>query len=92
MGGEMEVVGYLNHADLLLEDENGVAVVTAGHYVLSLGDRVVFKQLDQHQQHCQAEILFASAGFSSIHKDEFLIRFAGSRENLNNYLQQTTVH
>ena len=88
----MEVVGYLNHADLLLEDENGVAVVTAGHYVLSLGDRVVFKQLDQHQQHCQAEILFASAGFSIIHEDEFLIRFAGSRENLNNYLQQTTVH
>ena len=39
----MEVVGYLNHADLLLEDE-------------------------------------------------FFVRFAGSRENLSNYLQQTTVH
>ena len=32
----MEVVGYLNHADLLLEDENGVAVIGGGHYVLSL--------------------------------------------------------
>ena len=36
----MEVVGYLNHADLLLEDENGVAVIGGGHYVLSLGDHV----------------------------------------------------
>lgn len=88
----MEVVGYLNHADLLLEDEQGVAVVTAAHYVLSLGDRVVLKQLDELKRQCQAEISFASAGFNSIHEDEFFVRFAGSRENLSNYLQQTTVH
>ena len=88
----MEVVGYLNHADLLLEDEHGVAVVTAGHYVLSLGDRVILKQIDPQQQHCQAEISFASAGFNNIHEDEFFIRFTGNRENLSHYLQQTTVH
>lgn len=92
MGGKMEVVAYLNHADLLLEDEHGVAVVTAGHYVLSLGDRVMLKKVDPAEQHCQVEISFASAGFNSIHEDQFVVRFTGSRENLNNYLQQTTVH
>ena len=33
----MDVVGYLNHADLLLEDEQGVAIISGSHYVLSLG-------------------------------------------------------
>jgi hypothetical protein len=45
----MEVVGYLNHADLLLEDENGVAVIGGGHYVLSLGDHVYFKHALDHE-------------------------------------------
>ena len=45
----MEGVGYLNHADLLLEDENGVAVIGGGHYVLSLGDHVYFKHALDHE-------------------------------------------
>ena len=88
----MHVVGYLNHADLLLEDESLVAVVDSGHYVLSLGDRVMLKLIDAEKKRCRAEISFASAGFSSVHEDELCIRFIGNRENLANYLRQTTVH
>ena len=40
----MEVVAYLHNADLLLEDEQGVAVIGGSHYVLSLGDRVYLRQ------------------------------------------------
>ena len=39
----MEVVAYMNNADLLLEDERGIAVINGSHYVLSLGDRVMIK-------------------------------------------------
>ncbi len=40
----MEVVAYLHIADLLLEDELGVAVIGGSHYVLSLGDPVYLCQ------------------------------------------------
>ena len=36
----MNVVGYLHHADLLLEDEQGMAIIGGGNYVLSVGDKV----------------------------------------------------
>lgn len=40
----MDVVGYMHHADLLLEDEQGVAIIGGGNYVLSIGDRVYLKR------------------------------------------------
>ena len=46
----MEVVAYLHNADLLLEDEQGVAVIGGSYYVLSLGDRVFFVSKLMHLQ------------------------------------------
>ncbi len=46
----MEVVAYLHNADLLLEDEQGVAVISGSHYVLSLGDQVFSKTLSMNKQ------------------------------------------
>ncbi|EIM39871.1 hypothetical protein HADU_05210 [Acinetobacter sp. HA] len=46
----MNVVGYLHHADLLLEDEQGMAIIGGGNYVLSVGDKVSLKRiLDQNK-------------------------------------------
>lgn len=41
----MDVVKYLYHSDLLLEDEKGLAIIGGGRYVLSVGDKVVIKQI-----------------------------------------------
>ena len=41
----MDVVKYLYHSDLLLEDEKGLAIIGSGRYVLSVGDKVVIKQI-----------------------------------------------
>lgn len=43
----MEVAGYLNQADLLLQDETHCMIISGSHYVLSLGDRV-YIQLNRH--------------------------------------------
>lgn len=88
----MDVVGYLGQTDLLLEDANGVVVVGTGHYVMSLGDRVMIKELDTTGQKCRVEIAFASALYQCVQEDELCLKFEGSREKLNEYLRQTTVH
>ena len=41
----MEVVRYLHHSDLLLEDEEGVVIIGGSRYVLSVGDKVVLKNM-----------------------------------------------
>ncbi|QXR09004.1 hypothetical protein EVX74_007085 [Acinetobacter lwoffii] len=41
----MEVVRYLHHSDLLLEDEEGVVIIGGSRYVLSVGDKVVLKKI-----------------------------------------------
>lgn len=88
----MDVVGYLNHADLLLESETGVAVVGMGNYVLSLGDKVELKSMNPDTNRYKVEISFASAAYQDLHQDELCLKFEGSREKLKEYLHQTTVH
>ena len=39
----MQVVRYLHHSDLLLEDEHGVVIIAGSRYVLSVGDKVFLK-------------------------------------------------
>ena len=41
----MEVVRYLHNSDLLLEDEQGAAIISGSSYVLSLGDKVYIEQV-----------------------------------------------
>ncbi|MBP6113140.1 MAG: hypothetical protein KA474_00155 [Acinetobacter sp.] len=89
----MEVVAYMNNADLLLEDERGIAVINGSHYVLSLGDRVIIKEVINEQAKIyQVQISFACAEHSMMHDDEILIRFEGTHETLKEYLNKTTVH
>jgi hypothetical protein len=92
VGWDMDVVAYLNRADLLLEDEQGVMIVGTGNYVLSLGDRVCIKQIDAYTKVGTVEIAFASASFQQLHHDQMQIKFEGSRQNLQEYLHRTTVH
>lgn len=89
----MEVVGYLHNADLLLEDDQGVAIINGSHYVLSLGDRVFLKEMINQQANIyQVNISFACAEHKMMHDDEVLVRFIGSRDNLKDYMDKTTVH
>ncbi|OTG66066.1 hypothetical protein [Acinetobacter silvestris] len=89
----MEVVAYLHNADLLLEDERGVAVIGGSHYVLSLGDKVIIQQMiDEHTQLYQVQISFACAEHAMLHTDEIQMKFEGCREQFKQYQQNTTVH
>ncbi|OTG67844.1 hypothetical protein B9T25_07635 [Acinetobacter sp. ANC 4470] len=89
----MDVVGYLHHADLLLEDEQGVAIISGNHYVLSLGDKVYIQHIiDQEAKLYQVHISFASAEHAMLHEDKIQIKFEGCRESLREYIHATTVH
>ena len=89
----MEVVAYLHHKDLLLEDEQGIAVIHGNHYVLSLGDRVFIQQLiDPNTQLYQVQISFACSAHATLHDDELTLRFEGSKAHLQDYLNKTSVH
>ena len=89
----MEVVAYMHNSDLLLQDEQGVAVVNGSHYVLSLGDRVFIKQaIDEQAKIYQVQISFAGAEHQMMHDDEVQIRFQGTQDSLKQYLSKTTVH
>ena len=58
----MEVVRYLHNSDLLLEDEQGVAIIGGSSYVLSLGDKVYIDQvIDEKAKLFLVKISFASA-------------------------------
>ena len=89
----MKVVAYLHNADLLLEDEQGVAIIGGSHYVLSLGDQVVFQNvIDEKAKLFQVNITFSCADHAMQHKDEIQIKFEGCRDQLKSYLAKTTVH
>ena len=89
----MEVVAYLHNADLLVEDEQGVAVIGGSHYVLSLGDRVFFQELiDEQAKLYLVKISFASADHVMLHEDEVQMRFEGCRTEFKKYVNNTTVH
>ncbi|MBJ9953757.1 MULTISPECIES: hypothetical protein [unclassified Acinetobacter] len=89
----MEVVAYLHNADLLLEDEQGVAVISGSHYVLSLGDQVFFQDLiDEQAKLYQVKISFACAEHAMLHEDEVQMKFEGCRTEFQKYVDSTTVH
>lgn len=89
----MKVVAYLHNADLLLEDEQGVAIIGGSRYVLSLGDQVVFQNvIDEQAKLFQVNITFSCAGHAMQHQDEIQIKFEGCRDQLKSYLAKTTVH
>lgn len=89
----MDVVGYLHHADLLLEDAQGVVIIGGGNYVLSIGDRVFLKhQVEGNPQCFKVEISFASNQYQGLYEDQCPLRFSGDRTELTQYLSATTVH
>ncbi len=89
----MDVIGYMHHADLLLEDEQGVAVISAGSYVLSIGDKVTFKRrVEGSSDRYAVEISFASNQYQGLYEDYCQVKFSGNRAELNQYLSATTVH
>lgn len=89
----MEVVAYLHNADLLLEDDNGVAVISGSHYVLSLGDQVFFQEvIDERAKLYQVKISFACTKHSMFHEDEVQMKFEGCRTEFQKYVDSTTVH
>lgn len=89
----MEVVAYLHNRDLLLEDENGIAVIGGSHYVLSIGDRVFLSELiEPVAKLYQVKISFASAEHAMLHEDEIQLKFEGDQNQFQTYLQTTTVH
>lgn len=89
----MEVVAYMHNADLLLEDENGIAIIHGSHYVLSIGDQVFIKEVvDEQAKIYQVHIRFACSKHSMLHDDQVLLRFEGNHEHLNQYMKHHTVH
>ena len=89
----MEVVAYLHNADLLVEDEQGVAVISGSHYVLSLGDKVFFQEvIDQQAKLYLVKISFACAEHAMLHEDEVQMKFEGDRSEFQKYVNSTTVH
>ncbi|MDY6468810.1 hypothetical protein SKM57_09490 [Acinetobacter faecalis] len=89
----MEVVRYLHNSDLLLEDEQGVAIIGGSSYVLSLGDKVFIDQvIDEQAKLFLVKISFASAAHQMLHEDQIQMKFTGCRSTLEQYIQGTTVH
>ena len=89
----MDVVGYLNNSDLLLEDEKGVAVIGGSSYVLSVGDKVYIQDpISTDAQVYAVKISFSNMEHCMLHDDEIQIKFEGCRETLKQYVQKTTVH
>ncbi|MGE8684225.1 MAG: hypothetical protein ACN6OV_07035 [Acinetobacter sp.] len=89
----MEVIGYMHNADLLLEDEQGVAIIGGGNYVLSIGDKVILRQkLESESQRYLVDISFASNQHQSICQDEWCVKFTGDQAELQQYLTLNTVH
>ena len=89
----MEVIGYLHNADLLLEDEQGIAVIGGSHYVLSLGDQVFIQSvIDESTKRYMVKISFASASHNFLHDDEIQIKYEGCKDSLHEYIHANTVH
>lgn len=89
----MEVVAYLNRADLLLQDEMYCKIITGSHYVLSLGDKVYIQHsIDTDLKLYAVKISFIGAEHLMLHEDEVQIKFEGDQSALAEYLRETTVH
>lgn len=89
----MNVIAYLDHADLIIEDEQGVAIIGGSHYVLSLGDRVFIQQvIDEQAKIYQVQISFHNAAHQMMHQDELQLKFTGCHAGLKQYLHNHTVH
>lgn len=89
----MEVVAYLHNADLLLEDDNGVAVISGSHYVLSLGDQVFFQEvIDERAKLYQVKISFALHLHETLNVQYTQMKFEGCRTEFQKYVDSTTVH
>lgn len=89
----MQVVRYLHHSDLLLEDEHSVVIIAGSRYVLSVGDKVFLKKvLEQEKKLYQVDISFASNNHSTMCEDECVVKFKGCRDSYQQYLNSTTVH
>ena len=77
----------------MLEDGRGIAVINGIHYVHTLGNRVIIKEvINEQAKNYQVQVNFACAEHSMMHDDEILIRFEGTHETLKEYLNKTTVH
>ncbi|OTG76502.1 hypothetical protein B9T26_01440 [Acinetobacter sp. ANC 4169] len=90
----MDVIGYLHHADLLLEDEQGMAIIGGGNYVLSVGDKVFLRRkIDgENNSRYMVDISFASSNHNGLFEDQCSLKFVGNRTELQQYLSETTVH
>ena len=83
----MDVIAYIHNADLLLEEDETVAVIAGSHYVLSVGDRVYLQHvIDIDAQIYQVQISFAGAQHQMLHDDEMQVKFKGHRDALQQYL------
>ncbi len=78
----------------LLEDEQGVAVIGGSYYVFNLGDRVYLReQIDVPAKSIiKFKFHLPVREHCMLHEDEIQVKFEGSREQLQHYLQATTVH
>ena len=86
----MEVVAYLHSADLLLEDERGVAVIGGSHYVLSLGDRVYLRQqIDAPAKIYQVQISLTSADLFILKKNKIHLSTGRSSDTLHRLCYDT---
>lgn len=89
----MQVVGYLNQNDFILEDSNTVMVLAQGGYVLHCGDQVVVRDcIDEQQQRYLVTIRFADCLVDLLHEDQMIVKFVGDRANFQQYIKSTTVH
>ena len=89
----MEVIAYLHNADLLVQDEGRLAVISGSHYVLSLGDQVYFQQdIDQQGKVYPVKISFAGIEHSGLHDDEVQLKFEGGQDSYQHYIRNRTVH
>ena len=89
----MQVVGYLNQNDFILEDANTVMVLAQGGYVLHRGDQVVVRDcIDEQQQRYLVTIRFADCLVDLLHEDQMIVKFVGDRANFQQYIKSTTVH
>ncbi|WP_298145594.1 hypothetical protein [uncultured Acinetobacter sp.] len=89
----MEVVGYLNHEDFLLEDGRGMMVLGKGGYVLHCGDQVILRDcIDEQAQRYLVTIRFADCLVDLLHEDQMILKFIGDRANFQQYIKSSTVH
>ena len=89
----MNVIGYINNRDIVLQDGTQMAVIANSHYVLAIGDRVCFKhEVEQHPSTSDIEIEFQSNQYCSKYDDQVIVKFQGSESEYQRFLTLHTVH